>query len=141
MNTRSRRLLCLVVFVIASVVSGCGERTLPKNKVYQVRGVILLNGEPARYVMVRFHPVEPGPEAVGKTDEEGRFELRTYSNEGNDGAVAGQHNVTIEEWNPVTSGGLPKDAKPTVVPNGSVTTSDPVTVEDNDNNDLTVELP
>jgi hypothetical protein len=140
MNTLSRRLLAAVVFLLAGSLGGCGPRTLPKAHTYKVQGRILLNGEPARYVSVRFLPVEGGPEAVGKTDGDGHFELRTYSKEDSDGAVAGQHKVTIEELNPVKFGGPPKGEKVTIVPGGSLDAPDTVEVAADDSNDLTVEF-
>jgi hypothetical protein len=119
---RMQRLVLLsVLLVLVSLIAGCGERTLAKNQTYPVRGRVLLKGQPASYVMVFFQPVgKEGADAVGRTDNEGNFELRTYSNEGNDGAVPGEYKVTIEDYDPVQGGALPGGAKGVKVPGGQV---------------------
>jgi hypothetical protein len=76
-------------------VGGCGASisTAP------VEGTLTLDGKPIGKAAVIFALDGEGPAAavrsVGQTDEQGRFRLRTES--GQEGAVPGQHRVTIED--------------------------------------------
>jgi hypothetical protein len=128
----------LVLF--AGLLSGCGQRTLPQEQTYPVRGRVLYKGKPARYVLVRFEPAGKGVEAIGRTGNDGIFELRTFSNEGNDGAVPGEYKVTVEEIDPVQVTKAPKGAKPTPIPNGSITAKKTCGIAAEDN-DVTIEIP
>jgi hypothetical protein len=141
MGMQVKHLMGMSVVVAALLVGGCGQRTLPTNPTYPVRARILLNGEPASYVLVRFTPTgDAGAEAVGWTDRDGYFELRTYSNEGNDGAVPGEYKVVIEDYDPVRSGPLPAGATAAKVPGGSQEAKQTYTIASADN-DFTVEVP
>jgi hypothetical protein len=104
--------------VLVGLLAGCGERTLPQSQTYPVHGRILVHKKPGSFVLVRFEPVEGGAgvAAAGKTNADGDFELRTYSNAENDGAVPGEYKVIIEGWDPVENGPLPRDAKAVVLP-------------------------
>lgn len=67
--------------------------------VYPVKGQILVDGNPAKDVIVSFWPakIEKGLHAYcpsGKTDDNGYFQLSTYNE--NDGSPAGDYTVTIE---------------------------------------------
>jgi hypothetical protein len=132
----------LLVPVVCLLLAGCGgERTLTQSKTYPAKGRILYNGQPARYVVVRLTPVSKGAvEATGRTDGEGEFELRTYSNEGNDGAVPGEYKVVIEAYNPIKAGGLPKGEKPTALSQDSIEAGDSVEIRDDDN-ELEIRVP
>jgi hypothetical protein len=114
---------CLSLAALA-LLAGCGPKQLPKSETFPVNGTVRLHGEPARFVIVRLEPTTPGKgaDAEGTTKEDGTFELRTYSNEDNDGAVPGQYKVVLEQFDPVRSGSLPKGAKPTALPNGGIDT-------------------
>jgi hypothetical protein len=73
--------LCLMV--------GCGPgtpRTMP------VKGVVIFQGSPLAEADVAFTPTGGRP-ATGRTDAAGRFTLTTFKT--NDGAVIGQHVVTV----------------------------------------------
>ncbi|GIW92535.1 MAG: hypothetical protein KatS3mg110_0576 [Pirellulaceae bacterium] len=79
----------------ALVAAGCnrGVRLAP------VEGQITLDGQPVKDAVVTFTPVLPpkGLEAAastGRTDEQGRYQLRLLS-DNRTGAVVGQHNVTV----------------------------------------------
>src|SRR5690349_10870135 len=119
----SKRYLFCVSCCLA-LLAGCGPRQLPRSDTYPVNGTVRLHGEPARYVIVRLEPTVhgKGADAEGTTKEDGSFELRTYANEENDGAVPGEYKVILEQFDPVRSGTLPKGAKPTTVPNGVIDT-------------------
>jgi hypothetical protein len=84
---------------------GCGQsETVP------VTGTVTLNGQPATEAEVIFTPSK-GRVASGATDAAGRFTLST--NKPDDGAVPGDHKVTVVEYYPpgkappMTSGGPP----------------------------------
>jgi len=71
--------------------TGCGEsrpRTVP------VTGLVTLDGEPVADASITFYP-ENGRPATGRTDAEGIYTLTTF--ETNDGAVPGQHRVSISK--------------------------------------------
>ena len=55
-------------------------------------GVVLIDGRPQEKLSVLFFPAGGRP-AAGITDAEGRFRLTTF--ESGDGAVVGEHAVTI----------------------------------------------
>ncbi len=106
---RVRISLTATCLAIMACVCGCGQKSLSHNTTYPTKGRILFNGQPASYVIVRFEPIDAkGVEATGRTDQDGLFELRTYSNEEADGAVPGEYKVVIEAFNPVRAGGLPR---------------------------------
>ena len=71
-----------------------------------VEGVVLLNGEPLPHAKIAFNPAKGGlPSSsigFGITDEAGKFKLSTG---GKDGAIPGEHIVTIVEGPP------PKDVR------------------------------
>lgn len=58
-----------------------------------VSGVIVYQGKPVSNVVVTFHPTAGGRPGVATTDAEGKFRLTTF--EAGDGAVLGEHVVTI----------------------------------------------
>ena len=77
---------------------GCGSPgTAPT---VPARGTLLYNGQPAQAARVIFTPKNGRP-ALGNTDDQGRFVLTTFENE--DGAVPGEHTVTVSDlernWN------------------------------------------
>lgn len=96
--------------LLALACAGCagGEGDGPKK--YPVRGVVLVNGQPAERMAVTFHnadPQAPGNAArpVGVSDAEGRFALSTDADK--DGAVEGDYEVTFF-W-PSDDGPMPGD--------------------------------
>jgi hypothetical protein len=137
---RRKLLVSVVLFVLAGLVAGCGQRTLPQSQTYPVKGRILLQGQPASFVLVRFAPVgNAGMEAIGRTDKDGYFELRT-GNEGHDGAVPGQYTVTIEDYDPIQNGPLPGGATATKVPEGTKKARETYEVRAATDNNLTIEV-
>jgi len=143
MRKLRRCLFSAAVLVAATLLIGCGKKTLTKSDRFPVRGKITYKGEPARYVMVVFHPESgKGAEAKGQTDDEGNFELRTYSNtDENDGAVPGEYTVTIESFDPVRSlKRPPAGATPTVIAAGEGKAPDTYEIKEEDNN-LTIDIP
>jgi len=62
---------------------------------YTTSGMLSLDGQTVSGATVSFTPAS-GPGAVGVTDAQGRFELTTFAR--GDGAVAGEHVVTITRF-------------------------------------------
>ena len=91
-----------VMAVVASVcLVGCGGGDFPTAK---VTGTVLCDGKPVAGAMVFFEPVKAGEQEgsalVGKqgfsyTNDNGEFEIATYSEGEPDGAVVGPHRVRV----------------------------------------------
>lgn len=100
-DIRNRRLAtrllrgAIITFAVALTL-GCNQSQYEMAK---VTGVVTLDGKPFVWGSVSFAPVttssseNAGKPAFGMLDSEGRFELSTYSER--DGAVVGQHRVTV----------------------------------------------
>jgi hypothetical protein len=137
-------LIRLGLLSAALVLTGCGQSELPKPETYPVRGRVLLNGEPARFIRVRLEPENPkGQDATGTTDADGNFELRTWSNDDTpDGAVPGKYRISLEDSKtPENAIAVPKGVKATLLPDdlrGKEVTTVEVKSEDNDLGDIKV---
>jgi hypothetical protein len=79
---------CAAASIFAAALAGCGSNTSP---VAQVRGKVLLNGEPLAKGAIVTLP-EGGRGARGAIID-GQFELGTFGNA--DGALIGTHKVAI----------------------------------------------
>jgi hypothetical protein len=84
----------LLIAVTGIVAAGCGsqERT-GSDPVFPVSGVITYRGKPVAQADVTFFNAEKNRSAFGKTNPNGEYKLTTFS--ANDGAVEGQHVVTV----------------------------------------------
>ena len=88
--------LLLAAGALVALASGCGKRG---PVLYPVKGVVRINGEPAKDVNIMFTPVTP-PEAgatplspAAVTGEDGSFRLMSFKP--GDGAPAGDYQVTV----------------------------------------------
>lgn len=82
----------ILTIVICAGCGGGGEDG--RSETVPVTGTVLYQDAPVADALVTFHG---GPrQAVGRTDEDGRFTLTTYDK--NDGAVAGVHVVTVTKY-------------------------------------------
>jgi len=86
----------LVAGLLIVSIAGCGGRKGPK--LYSVKGMIYINGEPAKDVNVMFTPVTPFEDGLllspaAATDEDGSFRLTSFDPD--DGAPAGEYQVTV----------------------------------------------
>jgi hypothetical protein len=82
----------LAAALLTAFCVGCGQsETVP------VTGTVTLNGQPATEAEVLFTPTK-GRMASGQTDAAGKFTLST--NKPGDGAVPGEHKVTIVQYYP-----------------------------------------
>lgn len=94
--------LTLTVFVatLAFGLASC-SKTDAQSPTFPVSGQILLpDGKPAEHALVIFHPVgqAAGPKPRGKVLANGTYQLTTYGVD--DGAPAGDYQVTVELWLP-----------------------------------------
>lgn len=71
---------------------GCGGKNSDRPATARVTGTVLYNGSPVDGATVAFIPKD-GRSATGVTSAAGEFTLQTYDT--NDGAVLGNHTVTI----------------------------------------------
>ena len=87
-----RRVLCRPALVLATgamLLAGCGRG----SNLRKVNGTVTLDGKPLPDAVVSFRPVEGGRQSSGRTDANGRYELRYSAKEL--GAVVGKHKVTL----------------------------------------------
>ncbi|MEM6472244.1 MAG: hypothetical protein AAF802_21970 [Planctomycetota bacterium] len=87
-------------FVLATVfgVFLCGCSRTPGAPKYPVEGTVLVNGQPAAGMIVRFHARGQGLEAqdaqpAAVADENGRFKMSSFGNK--DGAAAANYVATF----------------------------------------------
>lgn len=141
MHKFNARSIAFLFVCLGLLGSGCGQRSLSVSKTYPATGRVTLQGEPAAFVLVTLKPADKkGVEATGKTNENGEFELRTYSNTGDpDGAVPGEYTVVLTGYEPVKMGRIPPGSKPTKI-TGEMETGIAIEITDGDNN-LTIDVP
>lgn len=100
MNIRSTNptyFLPLSAAFLASMLIGCGSAASgPPEPVFPVSGVITHKGKPVVGADVTFRNQEKKRAGFGRTDEEGRYQLTTFSQ--NDGAVEGKSVVTVAKY-------------------------------------------
>lgn len=91
------RFFFVIGLVLATVATGC--RPAVRFPVAAVSGRVTFDGVPAARVRVRFSPLgstaEVGPPSEGTTADDGRFILRLCRENAGEGAVVGEHVVTI----------------------------------------------
>lgn len=100
MSAASRGASMFSFVILAWVMVGCGparDPNLPATAV--ARGQVLYDGQPFDQGTITFHPIGAGNLGVSRLDAEGRFSLSTYQDD--DGAVVGEHVVTIDVPPPV----------------------------------------
>ena len=93
-----------VPFLIALV--GCGGAERPDT--VPVSGTVLYNGEPVAGATVSFRASGAPRAAWGVTDAQGRFERSTFGT--GDGAVVGEHVVTVIKVDPASTADQPQDS-------------------------------
>jgi hypothetical protein len=119
--------ICLGLILFTPALVGCGQRDLSKPSMYPARGRVTIKGQPARYVRVHLEPKDArGAPAIGFTDEDGSFDIRTFAHEGDpDGAVPGEYVVYLSE-------GVP--------PKGHTGTKVPTRLQDEEKSGLSIEI-
>ena len=93
----------VLFWIVCAVPVFCGCGGAGYNEV-PVSGQVIYNGKPLANIHLSFQPIAKdksgfGPGSFGRTDEEGRFELRTVYPDA-PGAVPGEHRVTISYEDP-----------------------------------------
>jgi len=88
--------LCCLAAALAIAGIGCSRSGLPDTA--RVTGLVTYKGQPVAEAQVSFIPAQGRPASAG-TGADGRFELTTFRLK--DGAVLGEHTVTIEKTVPV----------------------------------------
>lgn len=111
-------LLRVALVGLVLFTAGCSRsEKLNRLPVFKVRGVVTLKGAPVANADVTFVNAEANKGAFGKTNEEGEYQLTTYSSF--DGAVPGKHNVSIvHTLPPASTTALPSPEDPAYQPPG-----------------------
>lgn len=91
-----RRLMQCAMLTCASMVCGCGSSAEPPVPVYPVTGTVTYKGTPVVGADITFFNKEANRSSFGRTNEQGEYQLTTFS--ANDGAVAGKSIVTIVKF-------------------------------------------
>ncbi len=87
----------LIVLVLCTVVSGCSKKKVEgRPDLFPATGVVLQDKTPVAGATVVFMPTSHQYASAGMTDDQGRFQLRTF--EPNDGAPAGGYQVTVRKF-------------------------------------------
>ena len=94
---RGRVIVCSMMFVVHSLL-GCGGEAGPPIPIYPVSGKLTYQGQPVVGADITFHNQEADRSAFGRTDDQGEYQLTTFSS--NDGAVPGKSVVTITKFEP-----------------------------------------
>ncbi|QDT93086.1 carboxypeptidase-like regulatory domain-containing protein [Gimesia algae] len=100
-----------LLFSLACWCSGCGgglDEDLPET--VAVSGVVTYQGKPVTDASIMFYPMQGRKPATGRSDTEGKFTLRTF--EENDGAIPGEHQVTVNAYESTPEGVSMKSAIP-----------------------------
>lgn len=103
-NMLPSRYALLTLLSAVFLQSGCSEDERPKMA--SVTGVVTYKGAPVAGATVSFSSPASPRSATGVTDEMGKYQLMTF--EKNDGAVLGDHKVTIFKPDPAAKGEPPK---------------------------------
>lgn len=92
---------CILLVLVVGGSIGCSRQfedkwSKSRPLVFKTAGSVTWNGEPAAGAVVTLHSKSHSLAASGKTDAAGKFMLTTWRY--GDGAVAGDHSVTISTW-------------------------------------------
>jgi hypothetical protein len=85
-----------IALVLSIAATGCGGAKTPR--LGRVTGKVTLGGQPLPDALVTFSPTEKGTQSAGKTGPDGTYTL-VYGR-GINGAVIGEHTVTISTYVP-----------------------------------------
>ncbi|HAH47458.1 hypothetical protein [Gimesia sp.] len=91
-----RSLILLLLIILCPACSGSAEDKWTKQRppTYPASGTVKFNGSPLEGATIVFQSNGAQTQAaVGRTDKDGHFQLRTF--EEGDGAIAGEHRVAI----------------------------------------------
>jgi hypothetical protein len=88
--------------LLAGACWGCGSGSAPLPDLIPVKGKVTYKGQPVTKGVVRFEPDGYGRMASGQLQSDGTFELSTVKS--GDGVVAGEHRVTVSEFDKSLAG-------------------------------------
>ena len=100
MRLRTSAVVFSFSIVVLGLILGCSGSDRPR--MVPVSGIVTYNGKPFEGDVITFSSPDSSRPAGGKTDVEGRYKLYTF--EEFDGAVLGQHEVTISKPDPSQKG-------------------------------------
>ena len=103
-NMLSSRCTLLTLISAMLLQSGCSGPDRPKMA--SVTGIVSYKGAPVAGATVSFSSATAPRNASGVTDETGKYRLTTFEN--NDGAILGDHKVTIFKPDPAAKDDSPK---------------------------------
>ena len=89
-----------VVILLAGLLVGGGCSKRPKNFSRSVTGKVTLGGEPLVGATIVFTPIAEGSSSMGRTDDQGRYDLIWAQQRGKPikGAAIGEHTVKISTF-------------------------------------------
>lgn len=92
-----------VLLLATFTLAGCGaDVDAGRKPVFPVTGTVTMSGAPLGGAKIAFAPQDGQPTAVGKTDDQGKFQLTTYDY--GDGAAAGSFNVVVNKFSVAPAG-------------------------------------
>ncbi|MDR1268239.1 MAG: hypothetical protein LBK82_01830 [Planctomycetaceae bacterium] len=90
--------LIFLLSLVLTTVTGCGQKTV------FVSGTVTYQGKPASDIAVCFehdsNSTDPGPAAIGKTDQAGKYTLRLMNHSKKAGVLPGQYRVFLRWVDP-----------------------------------------
>jgi hypothetical protein len=93
---QSLHFLAIPIALLAAFLVGCGSKLPPGAKpTKKVTVTVTYKGAPVDGAVVTFVNVDGPPSANGRTDAQGKTQLKTYVD--GDGATLGQHKVIVEK--------------------------------------------
>ena len=90
LETNRATMAWLSLACMISMMIGCNQ----KVAVTEVTGVVTMNGKPMELIHVEFWS-KNGPRSYGKTDTEGKFELKIDDGSARKGVVVGEQKVSL----------------------------------------------
>lgn len=101
------RVLVLSSVLVMPCVVGCGAAS-DRQELFKVTGTVTFKGAPVEGATVTFSSPTASRSAKGDTDANGKFSLTTFDT--NDGAIAGEHAITIVKVASAGSSGATTEA-------------------------------
>ncbi|QDT29279.1 hypothetical protein Enr10x_46300 [Gimesia panareensis] len=117
MNSFIRPRLAGAVLLALFISAGCGGKSEDLPETVAVSGVVTYKGNPVPEATIMLYPVQGRKPASGRSDAEGKFTLTTFNKD--DGALPGEHQVTVNAFQSTPEGVSMKSSIPTKYSNPS----------------------
>tara|TARA_R110002111_G_scaffold262694_1_gene340234 strand:- start:185123 stop:185542 length:420 start_codon:yes stop_codon:yes gene_type:complete len=104
----AKPVIILVASMLCAGCSGNKDKDLPDT--VSVAGMVTYQGKPVPDATVMLYPVKGRKPASGRSDASGKFSLTTFKK--NDGAIPGEHKVTVNAFESTPQGVSMKSAIP-----------------------------